>query len=37
VAFEEWHARFPRYSPAGEPERIVSTWARAYRRVPLTV
>ncbi len=37
VAFEEWHARFPRYSLAGEPERIVSTWARAYRRVPVTV
>jgi len=37
VAFEEWHARFPRYSLAAEPERIVSTWARAYRRVPISI
>ncbi|HZQ57515.1 MAG TPA: cytochrome P450 [Acidimicrobiales bacterium] len=37
VAFEEWHQRFPRYALAGEPERIVSIWARAYRRVPIAV
>jgi cytochrome P450 len=37
VALEEWHRRFPRYSLAGEPERIVSIWARAYRRVPIAV
>ena len=37
VAFQEWHARFPRYELAGEPERIVSIWARAYRRVPISV
>jgi cytochrome P450 len=37
VAMEEWHKRFPRYSLAGEPERIVSIWARAYRRVPIAV
>ena len=37
VAFEEWHARFPTYSLAAEPDRIVSIWARAYRRIPITV
>jgi cytochrome P450 len=37
VAFEEWHARFPDYELAGDPERIPSSWARAYRRVPVSV
>ena len=37
AAFEEWHARFPRYTLAGEPERIASIWARAYRRVPISL
>jgi len=37
VALEEWHARFPRYSLAAEPERIVSIWARAYRRIPIAI
>jgi cytochrome P450 family 130 len=37
VAFEEWHARFPTYELAGPPERIASSWARAYRRIPVAV
>jgi cytochrome P450 len=37
VAFEEWHARFPTYELAGPPERAVSSWARAYRRIPVSV
>lgn len=37
VAFEEWHARFPTYELAAEPERAMSMWARAYRRIPITV
>jgi cytochrome P450 len=37
VAFEEWHARLPRYELSGEPDRIVSIWARAYRRIPITI
>jgi len=37
VAFEEWHARFPTYELAGEPERVPSSWARAHRRVPVSV
>jgi len=37
VAFEEWHARFPEYTLAGEPDRIVSIWARAYRRIPIAL
>ena len=37
VAFEEWHARLPHYELAGEPDRIVSIWARAYRRIPITI
>jgi cytochrome P450 len=37
VAFEEWHARFPTYDLAGPPERVASSWARAYRRIPVVV
>jgi cytochrome P450 len=37
VAFEEWHARFPRYELTAEPRRIVSIWARAYGSVPIRV
>jgi cytochrome P450 len=37
VAFEEWHARFPRYELAAEPRRIVSIWARGYSRVPIRI
>jgi len=37
IAFEEWHARLPRYELSGVPDRIVSIWARAYRRIPITI
>jgi cytochrome P450 family 130 len=37
AAFEEWHRRFPNYELAAEPTRIVSIWARAYSRVPVTI
>jgi cytochrome P450 len=37
VAFEEWHARFPHYELTAEPERIVSIWARAYRRIGVSI
>jgi cytochrome P450 len=35
VALEEWLARFPDYALAGEPERLVSFWARAWERIPV--
>lgn len=37
AAFEEWHRRFPDYELAGEPQRIVSIWARAHSRIPIRV
>jgi cytochrome P450 len=37
VALEEWHRRFPDYELDGEPTRIVSIWARAYRRIPARI
>jgi cytochrome P450 len=36
VAFEELPARIPRYELASEPRWQRSTWARAYRSVPIT-
>jgi cytochrome P450 family 130 len=37
VAFEEWHARIPKYELADEPRRIVSIWARAFSRIPIQI
>lgn len=37
VAFEEWLARCPDYVLSEEPTRVVSIWARAYRRIPVRV
>ncbi|WP_430755364.1 hypothetical protein [Mycolicibacterium septicum] len=35
LALTEWFARFPECELAGDPERITSSWARAYDSVPL--
>jgi len=37
VALEEWLARCPDYVLDDEPSRVVSIWARAYRRIPVRV
>ena len=37
AAFEEWHRNFPDYHLTGEPQRIVSIWARAFSRIPVSV
>jgi len=37
AAFEEWHRQFPHYHLTGEPQRIVSIWARAFSRIPIAV
>lgn len=37
VGFEEWHARFPDYELASEPERLLSYVARGYEKIPLAI